>query len=87
MTLGNTLGNVQALVNTETETVQETEELSVGDTPGGPQPMVDARANTQAEVKAVPPGDKLDDAHALNDLLRDTWRHTKQCAVTGGHAG
>ena len=54
------------------------DELSVGDTPGGAQALVDARAERQAEVEAVPPGDKLDDAHALNELLGDTWRHTKQ---------
>ena len=51
------------------------------------QAPVDALADTLAEVEAVPPGDKLDDAHALNDLVGDTWRHTKQCAVTGRHAG
>ena len=63
------------------------DELSVGDTPGGAEALVDARADTLAEVEAVSPGDKLDDALALNDLLRESWRHTKQCAVSGQHAG
>ena len=63
------------------------DELSVGDTPGGAQALVDARADTLAEVEAVPPGDKLDDELAPNDLLGDSGRHIKQCAVTGRHAG
>ena len=62
------------------------EEQLVGDTPDFAQALVDARAATLAEVEAVAPGDKLDDAYGLNDLLGDTWRHTKQCAVTGRHA-
>ena len=81
------MGNAQALVNTVAWTVQEMEELSLGDTPGGAEALMGARADTLAEVEAVPPGDKLDDAHALNDLLGDTWRHTKQCAGSGRHAG
>ena len=86
VTLSEKLGIAQALVNTVAETVQEMEELSVGDRPGFAQALVDARAATLAEVEAVPPGDKLGDAYGLNDLLGDTWRHTKQCAVTGRHA-
>ena len=87
MTVGDTLGNAQALVNTVPETVQEMEELSVGDTARGAQALVDAPADTLVEVEAVSPGDKLDDAFGLNDLLGNTWRHTKQCAVTVRHAG
>ena len=44
MTLTDTLNNAQALVNTVAWTVQEMDELSVGDTPGGAQALVDARA-------------------------------------------
>ena len=69
------------------DSVQEMEKLSVGDTPSGAQALVDALADTVAEVEAVQPGDTLADARAKNDLLGDIWRHTKQCAVTGRHAG
>ena len=63
------------------------EEYSVGDTWGGAQALVNARAGKVAEVEAVTPGDTLGDAHALNDLLGDTWRHTGQCAGAGRHGG
>ena len=53
MTLGYTLGNAQALLNTVAETVQEMEELLVGDTRGGAQALFDALADTLAEVEAV----------------------------------
>ena len=87
MTLCHTLGNAQALVNTVAETVQDMEELSVGDTPGGAQALVDAQADTLGEVESVTPGDTLADARALNNLLGDISRHTKQCPVTGRHCG
>ena len=82
VTVGKTLGNAQALVDTLIDTEPEMEELSVGDTWGGAQALVDARAHTLAEVDAVSPGDTLGDAHALNDVLGDSWRHTGQCART-----
>ena len=69
MTLSDTVGNAQALVNKVAETVQEMEELSVGDTRGGAEALVDALADPLAEVEAVTTGDTLGDAHALNDLL------------------
>ena len=87
VTVGHTLGNAEALVDTLADTVLEIEELSKGKTRGGSQALVDALADTLAEVEAVPPCDKLDDALALNDLLCDSWRSTKQCAVTRRHAG
>ena len=45
------------------------EELSVVDTRGDAQAMVVALADTLAEVETVGPGDILEDAHAMNDLL------------------
>ena len=51
-------------------------ELSVGDTRGGAQALVNALAETLAEVEALTPGDTIRDAHALNDLLGDSCRHT-----------
>ena len=52
------------------------EEKSLGDTVSGAQALVDARDDTLAQVEAVTPGDTLGDAHALKDLLCDSWRHT-----------
>ena len=78
MTPGDTLGNAQALVDTLADTVTEMEEKSLGDTESGAKPLFDDRAETLAEVEAVTPGDTLGDAHALNDLLGDSWRHTGQ---------
>ena len=63
------------------------EELSVGDTRGGAQALVNALAKTLAEVEALTTGDTLRDAHALNHLLGDTWRHIGQCADTVRQAG
>ena len=83
VTLDDPPGKAQALVYMLADTVPEMEEQSVGDTWGFAKALVDALAGTLAAVEAVPPGDKLDDAYGLNDLLGDTWRHTKQCAVTG----
>ena len=54
------------------DTVQEMEELSVGDTPGNAQGLFYAGADKVAELEAVTPGDTLGDAHALNDLLGDS---------------
>ena len=87
VTLGDTLDNAQALVDTLADTLPEMEEYTIFDKRGGAQPLVDARADQVAELKAVKPGNTLGDAHALNDLLGDTWRHTGQCAGTGRHAG
>ena len=87
VTVGDTLGNKQALVETLADTVPEIEDKSVGDTMGEAQALVDAQADKVAELEAVKPGDTLGDVHALNDLLGVTWRHTEQCAVTGRHAG
>ena len=52
------------------------EELSAGDTLGGVEALVNALADTLGEVEALTPGDTIRDAHALNDLLGDTCRHT-----------
>ena len=87
MTLGETLGNVQSLVDMLVDSVPEMEELSVGDTWGCAEALSDAWANKVAELQAVTPGDTLGDAYALNDLLGDSWRHTGQCASTGRQLG
>ena len=87
MKVADTLGHAQALVDTLGDTVPEMEGLSVGDKRGGTQALVDARADKVAELEAVTPGDTLGDAHLLNDLLGETWRHTGPCAGTGRHAG
>ena len=49
------------------------EELSAGATPGNAQGLVYAGADKVAELEAVTRGDTLGEAHALNDLLGDTW--------------
>ena len=59
--------------------------LTVCDTLGNKQALVDTLADTVAEVEALTSGDTLRDAHALNYLLGDSWRHTRQCAGTGRH--
>ena len=87
MTLGETLGNVQALVDMLADSLPEMEELSVGDTWGCGEALSDAWANKVAELKAVTPGETLGDAHALSDLLGDSWRHTGQCVGTCRHVG
>ena len=86
VTLGDKLSNAQALVATQSDTVPEMEEKSLGDTGSGTQALVDARHDTLAEVEAVTTGDTLYDAHALNYLLGDSWRHIGQSAGTGRHA-
>ena len=87
MTVGDTLGNAKALVNTVAQTVQKMDELSVGDTRGGAQALVDALADTLTEVEALITDDTLGDAYALNDLLGCTYRHSGQCEGSGRHAG
>ena len=87
MTLGETLGNVQSLVDMLADSVPEMEELSVGDTWGCAEAVSDAWANKVAALQAVTPGDTLGDAYALNDLLGDSWRPTGQCASTGRQLG
>ena len=59
VTLGDTLSNAQALVDTLSDTVPKMEELSVGDKHVGAQALVDARADALAEVEAVRRGDTL----------------------------
>ena len=86
VTLGETLGNAQPLVDMLSDSVPEMEELSVGESWGCAEALRDAWADKVAEFKAVTPGDTLGDAHALNYLLGDTWRHTGQCAGTCRHA-
>ena len=86
MTVGDTLGNVKALVDTLADTLPEMEELSVGEIRRGAQALVDALGDTLADAETVTPGDILGDAHALNDLLCASWRHTGQCAGSDGHA-
>ena len=76
VTLGETLGNVQSLVDMLADSVPEMEELSVGDTWGCPESLSDAWADNVAELKAVTPADTLGDGHALNDLFRGSWWHT-----------
>ena len=76
VTLGDKLSNAQALVAMQSDTVPEMEEKSLGDTVSGAQAPVDARDETLAQVEAVTPDYTLGDAHALKDLLCDSWRHT-----------
>ena len=85
VTLGETLGNAQSLVDMLADSVPEMEELSVGDTWGSAKALSDAWTDKVAELEAVSPGDTLADVHALNDLVSDTWRKIGQCAHTGGH--
>ena len=87
VTLGETLGNAQSLVDMLADSLPEMEELSVGDTWGCAEALSDAWANKVAEFEAVTPGDTLGDAHVLNDLLGDSWRHTAQCGGNGRHVG
>ena len=87
VTIGNTLGNEEALVETVADTVPEREELSKSETRGSSQALVDALADTLAEVEAVTPAKIMGDAHALNDLVGDTWPHNGQCAGSGQHRG
>ena len=76
VTLGETLGNAQSLVDMLADSLPEMEEA-----------LSDDWANKVAEFEAVTPGDTLGDAHVLNDLLGDSWRHTAQCGGTGRHVG
>ena len=48
MTVGDTLGNAHALVDTLVITVPEMEEKSLGDTQGGAQALLDTRADKVA---------------------------------------
>ena len=86
VTLGDTLSNAHALVDTLSDTVPKMEELSVGDTHVGAQALVDARADTLTEVEALTTGDTVRHVQALNDLQGDTWRDIRQCAATCRHA-
>ena len=61
------------------DSVPAMEELSVGDKWGCVELLSDAWAENVAHLKAVTPGETLGDGHALNDLLRDSWRHTGEC--------
>ena len=87
MTLGDTLSNAQALVDTLADTVPEMEEYSVFKKRVGPETLVDALADTLTEVEALTTGDTLGDSQGLNDLLGDTLRDIGQCAVTCRHSG
>ena len=49
VTLSDTLNNAQALVDMVADTVQEMEELSVGDTPGNAQALFYAGTDKVAE--------------------------------------
>ena len=87
VTVGDTLGNAEALVDTLAHTVPEIEELSKGETQGGAQALVAALADTLAEVEALTTCDTLGDIHGPNDVLGNTWRHIGQCAGTVREAG
>ena len=87
VTVGDTLGNDKALVDTLADTLPEMEEHSVFKKRVGPQALVDALADTLTEVEALTTGDTLGDSQGLNDLLGDTCRDIGQCAVTCRHAG
>ena len=87
VTLGDTLSNVQPLVDTLADTVPGMQDYSVFEKRVGPQALVDALADTLTEVEALTTGDTLGDSHGLNDLLGDTCRDIGQCAVTCRHAG
>ena len=76
VTLDETLGNAQSVVDMLADSVPEMEELSVGDIWGCAEALSDAWADKVAELEAVTPGDTLGDVHALNDLLGDSWRYT-----------
>ena len=86
VTVGDTLRNAEAMVDTLAGTVLEMEELSVGEIRRGAQALVDALGYTLADVETVAPGDILGDEHALNDLLCSSSRHTGQCAGSDRHA-
>ena len=87
MTLGDTLSNTQALVDTVADTVPEMEEYSVFKKRVVPEALVEALADTLTEVEALTTGDTLGDSQGLNDLLGDTLRDIGQGAVTCRHAG
>ena len=87
VTVNDTLGNEQALVDMLADTVPEMEDRSLGDTQGSAEALVDTRADKVPELEAVKTGDTLGDVHALNDLLSDSWRHTGQCEDSGQHGG
>ena len=87
VTVGDTLGNERALVDTLADTEPEMDEKSLGETQVGALALVDARADALAKVEEVRPGDTLGDAHALNDLLGDCWRHTGQSQGSGRQSG
>ena len=72
MTLGDTLGNAQALVDMLSDTVLEMKEKSLDNTRCGAWALVDTWADMVAEVEAVIPGDRPGNAQALNVLLGDT---------------
>ena len=57
MTLAETLGNAQSLVDMLADSVPEMEELSVGDTWGCAESLSDAWADNVVEWKAVTPDD------------------------------
>ena len=61
MTVGDTVGNAQALVGTLADTLPEMEELSVGEIRRGAQVLVDALGDTLSDVETVTPGDILGD--------------------------
>ena len=50
--------------------------VALKDTMGNAQAPGDALADTLAEMEGVTPGDTLADAHALYDLMGDSWRYT-----------
>ena len=87
VTLDDTLGNAQALVDTLSDAILEMEGITVGDSQGGVQALVDEMADTLAEVEAVTPGDTLGDRYALNDLLGVSRRHMGRCGATGRGTG
>ena len=86
-TVGDTLRNDQALVDTLADTVPEMEEKSPGDTQGGAQALLDTRPDKVEQLEAVTPGDTLGDARALVDTLADTVQEMEEYLVVDKRVG
>ena len=69
-TLGHTLGDAQALVDTLADMVANVETETLGDTLSDAQSMVDTMADSQAKVEAETLSDKL------VDTLADLRKHS-----------
>ena len=95
-TLGDTLSDVHALVESLADTVAEVKAETPGDTRGDAQALVNTLADTLAEVETETVGDTRGDAQALVDTMadslaegggRDARLQTERCAGIGQDAG